>query len=608
MGPVIHLLGTPSILRDGMACMLRGHKAWGLLVYLVRHPKGVSRRQLADLLFEDAEDPLAALRWNLSELRRALGNAGLRGEIIALSQDGSAYVDLNVLTRGDWSDALSVPGLGQELLDAMSFASSPSFEVWLESERRLMRATAQSVLREAALARLAAGATADAALLAVRLVGLNPLDESFQVLLVRCLGASGDGVAAARQAAACRKLFRRELGVAPGPALIQALHTGTAATTARPSAGRAGVTAQLQAGEAAINAGVLDAGLQCLRRAIADADEFGDARLRVRARLALGGALVHAARGRDEEGAAALHEALALGQVAAHGLAAAACRELGYVEMLRGSYERAIAWMDRGMELAAEDQAEQARIATVRGSILSDTAHYSAAIATLELAAAMSDAQGDLKQSIFATSMLGRAMLLRGEIDTAVGVLQVATDQSRGLWTAFLPWPQSLLAEGELLRGRNDAAAEHFEQAFALGCQLGDPCWEGMAGRGLGMVAMARGQHEQAKVILLDALVRCTRLPDGYLWAKAHTLDALCKLGTVASMPQTRQWTDDLMTLASRTGMRELVASACLHQAALGDSSALRAARAMASEIDNPLLQARAEEGLPIELAPGFEH
>jgi hypothetical protein len=38
----------------------------------------------------------------------------------------------------------------------------------------------------------------------------------FQALLVRCLAAAGDGIRAARQAAACRELFGRELGVQPG--------------------------------------------------------------------------------------------------------------------------------------------------------------------------------------------------------------------------------------------------------------------------------------------------------------------------------------------------------------------------------------------------------
>ncbi|MES2978454.1 MAG: BTAD domain-containing putative transcriptional regulator [Pseudomonadota bacterium] len=595
MGPTIHLLGKPSVLRDGsVRAVLRGHKAWGLLAYLVHHPQGVSRQRLAALLFEEAQDPLDALRWNLSELRRALGDVGLRGDVVVLPLERIAYVDVDVVARGHWSKALEVPGLGQDLLEGIGFASSPSFEVWLESERRRARATAQSVLREAALARLAAGAAVEAAEVAARLVAMNPLDEAFQVLLVRCLSAAGEGISAARQAAACRELFLRELGVAPGPALAAALHTRTSAPTSGPAMGRPGVVANLQAGEAAIGAGVLEAGLQCLRRAMTDADEIGDPTLRVRARLALGGALVHAARGRDEEGAAALHEALALGQHDAPTLAGAACRELGYVEMLRGSYERALTWMDRAACLAGAESAEQARIATVRGTILSDIAHYGAAIDLLRHADNLCQQLGDARQSIYAQSMLGRALLLCGDLDGAVTVLDTALDQSRRVWTAFMPWPQSLRAEADLLRGNVGPAAELFEQAFALACQLGDPCWEGIAGRGLGRVAMARGQPARATVLLLDTLQRCTRLPDGYLWARAYALDALCGVAHEAGLPQARAWSDELMAIAASAGMREMVVRAYLHQAGDGHAAAGVAARVLASEIDNRQLQAEA--------------
>src|SRR5439155_1192822 len=86
---------------------------------------------LTGLLFEDAEDPLAALRWNLSELRRLLGNADLRGDVLELSLELTAYVDVEVVTFGTWAEALWVPGLDRELLEGMSFSSSPSFDVWL---------------------------------------------------------------------------------------------------------------------------------------------------------------------------------------------------------------------------------------------------------------------------------------------------------------------------------------------------------------------------------------------------------------------------------------------------------------------------------------------
>ncbi|MDR7378944.1 DNA-binding SARP family transcriptional activator [Rhodoferax ferrireducens] len=601
MGLAIHLLGVPRIERDGQALPSpRGRKVWGLLAYLLCNTAPASRQRLAELLFEEAEDPLATLRWNLSELRRMLGLDELRGETLALRLPPTVYVDIQVVTRGRWADALRVPGLDRPLLEGLAFSKSPSFDVWLATERRHLRATTEEVLREATLARLAAGSAPDAADLAARLVGLNPLDENYQALLVRSLAAAGDGLGAARQAASCRALFMRELGVPPGAALDAAMATMTAAPTARPATGRAAAIAQINAGEAAIGAGALDAGLQCLRHAIVEADATGDAVLRARARLALGSALVHAARGRDEEGAVALHEVLAVGLDASPSLAAAACRELGYVEFLRGRYERALVWLQRAAPLARDDPAEQARIATVHGAVLSDTAHYAPALALLDTAVALAHAQGDAKQHAYALSMRGRCLLLQGELAAAIATLDQSVALAQQCWTAFLPWPQSLRAEADLLRGDVAAAADRFEHAFALGCQLRDPCWEGIAGRGLGLVAIARGEVQQAMDILVDAAARCVRLPDAYLWGKAYTLDVLCGLAVQHAPTRAMGWIDELQTLAARSGMREFSVRSHLHRGALGQPASRPAAQLLSCGIDNPVLcalldQARAD-------------
>ena len=569
---------------------LRGHKAWGILAYLVLGPARVNRQHLAALLFEDAEDPMAALRWNLSELRGALGHDNLRGNPIAFRRDEIGSIDVDVLMHGHWSQALALGELGDDLLAGINFSASPSFEVWLQMQRRRLHATSGAVLREAALAKLASGELRGAIDLAARLVGLQPLDENHQVLLVRCLSAAGDGVGASRQAAACRTLFARELGVQPGPALAAALHTSTAMPTMRPTGGRAAALAQMEAGEAAIGAGVLDAGLQCLRRAIADADVLGDPVLRTRARLSLGSALVHSARGSDEEGAAALHEALSVGNDASPALAAAACRELGYIEFLRGQYARATAWLDRATPLAGSDPAEQARITTLHGAVLSDIAYYEDAIARLQEALELARSIGDTKQRIYVLSMIGRAHVLRGDADAAEAALEDSVSSARHSWTAVLPWPLSFRAEVDLLRGRVDLAADRLEHAFALACQLSDPCWEGIAGRGLGRIAMLRGQVERAQAVLLDALRRCVRLPDSYLWGRAFALDALTSLAVAQRMPGAAAWSEDLMSLASNAGMREFVARAHGYRGQLGDRSSAAAARLLAAEIDNPLV------------------
>jgi DNA-binding SARP family transcriptional activator len=591
MATSIQLLGVPQfILQDGAPVVLRGHKAWGLLTYLATHEGAVSRQHLARLLFEDAEDPLAALRWNLTELRRGLGSASLRGETITLHRGRDVTIDVDVLRRGSAAEGVALPGIGRELLEGLSFPSSPSFEVWLQAERRRMQATAQAVLHEATLARLAGGAAAEAVDLAERLLTLDPLDESSQVLLVRCLSNAGDGVGAARQAAACRELFKRELGVSPGPALNDALHTTTSAAVARPATGRAGTLAQLEAGEAAIGAGVLDAGLQCLRRAIADADATGDPVLRTRARVALGGALVHAARGRDAEGAAALHEALTIGDGAAPQQVAAACRELGYVEFLLGRYDRALTWVARAEPLARGDVAERARLATLEGSILSDTAHYGAALAQLQQAQAWALEAADARLSIYAESMVGRTLVLTGQYDEAAIALERCIGQARRMWTAFLPWPQSFRAEVDLLRGRFNEAADRFEHAFALGCQLADPCWEGIAGRGLGLVAAARGDVQDGITILVDTLHRCVRLPDAYVWGSAYVLDALCALATELGDERGPAWVGQLTAISARTGMRELVARSHWYRGRLGEPGAIDGSRLLATEIGNPVL------------------
>ena len=585
------MLGVPRIERDRRPSRApRGRKVWALLAYLLRHEGPVSRQHLAGLLFEDAEDPLAALRWNLSELRRVIGEETLRGESIELMLGTGAWVDLTVVASGTWAEALCVPGLDRELLEGMHFAGCPSFDIWLATERRHLRATAEAVLREAALARLATGALVEAVDLAARLVRQNPLDENFQVLLVRCLAAAGDGVGAARQVASCRGLFERELGIRPGPALDAAMRTVTSTPTARPATGRTAALAQMVAGEAAIGAGALDAGLECLRRAIVDADASKDDALRARARVALGGALVHAARGRDEEGATALHEAIAMGRGAHPLSAAAACRELGYIEFLRGRSERATVWLREAATHAGHERAEQARIAAVDGCVLSDTAHYTAALARLSDAVTLAESVGDMKQTAFALSMVGRAHLLTGDLFEAARALGRSLAIAEQVSAALLPWPLSLRAEVDLLRGDVDAAAERFDKAFALGCHLGDPCWEGISGRGRGRVAEARGDPQAAVEILVDSIARSKRLPDAYLWATAYCLDALCDVATRHAMPQSPAWIDELHTVAARSGMREFTLHAYRHRAMLGDKASGTAAHALAGQIDNPRL------------------
>lgn len=125
-----------------------------------------------------------------------------------------------------------------------------------------------------------------------------------------------------------------------------------------------------------------------------------------------------------------------------------------------------------------------------------------------------------------------------------------------------MPWPESLRAHVDLEQGDLDAAQEGLEHAFALGCHIGDPCWEGIAARGLGLVEAARGHVERAAATLRDARARCTRLPDGYLWLDAWILDALSGLSVANGLASAEASVEEFDRLAARSGMREQVVRA----------------------------------------------
>jgi DNA-binding SARP family transcriptional activator len=59
---MICLLGPPH----AKAAHVRGNKAWAITAYLALSGGSISRERLMSLLFEDADDPAAALRWNLA--------------------------------------------------------------------------------------------------------------------------------------------------------------------------------------------------------------------------------------------------------------------------------------------------------------------------------------------------------------------------------------------------------------------------------------------------------------------------------------------------------------------------------------------------------------
>src|SRR4051812_32446223 len=337
---MIRVLGAPAVERDGLRLPPpRGRKTWALLAYLLLSERPQPRSRVASLLFPGAEDPLGALRWALADLRRALGGAAeAAGDPLELRLRPGVRVDVR--------DSGTPDG---ELLEGMSFPSSPVLDAWLGVMRRSLDGAARALAHDDAVARLAARDLDGAMRLATELVARDPLDHQAQELLIRCLARSGRQADAERQLAACEALLGQELGITPGPELRLAarergadpriaagdreaapaqLEAGGGAPGGRaggagvgsPRAPRAGAgdreaaLAQLEAGEAALEAGAVEPGIEILRTACAEAAAAGDAALEARALATLGSALVHALRGRDEEGALRLHEALGVAE------------------------------------------------------------------------------------------------------------------------------------------------------------------------------------------------------------------------------------------------------------------------------------------------------
>lgn len=592
MTVVVRLLGAPSVEIDGVPGPApRGRKAWALLTYLALAERPPTRQRLASLLFDGADDPLGALRWNLAELRRSLGAyAEISGDPVRLVLADGVTTDLELLAHGGRSPA--DVAIGGELLEGMSFEGSSAFETWLLVERRRLSAASEAVIHENALAHLAAGRLEAAVTTASRLVSLNPLEENYQTVLVRALAASGQREAALEQVARCERLFRRELGALPSPAVRAAADAVLGGTTRSPSIGRAAAAAQLEAGEAAVNAGAVDAGLECLRRAVAEADACGDDQLRLRAMIALGSALVHGARGRDEEGAGVLHEALAAATEDGDRAAAArSTRELGFIDVQAGRRERADHWLAQAEELAADDDLELAAVLGVRGMNLSDMARYEDSLRTLQMSVDRALRAGGRRQAAWSVSLVGRIHLLRGDTERAATALEESLEHVRAeRWMAFMPWPQSLRAEVDRERGRVEESTDGYAHAFALARQLGDPCWEGVAARGSGLLHADAGDVPAAVAWLEDAASRCSRWPDTYQWVYGYILDAACQVTVGIGAPSAPRWVERLSEVAARAGMRELVIRAHVHRAHLGQAGAAEAATLAAAGIENPIL------------------
>ena len=589
----IELLGRPSIRHGDEPAKVRGHKVWGLLTYLLLSQAPVARREVADALFSEAEDPFRALRWNLTELRRALRLPELfSGSELRLELPEDVMVDIRILAAGTSSEAVSIAGIGRDLLEGIDFPGAPRFEVWLLNQRRRFKVLSESVLRELALGHLGTEDPERAIDEAVRLVALDPLNESSQAILIRSYAAAGDRAAASRQLAACVTLLREALGVEPGIQVLDAVREEGPARTWVPY-GRPAALAQLEAGQAAIQGNALEAGLSCLVRASVEARSCGDLPLETDALAEIGSTLAHRfGAERHDEAATVLHQVIERSaRLSDPDREAWACYELAWIEFLAARYERCTVWTQRALSLTEEDSLHAA-VGYVRGKALSETGNYGTAVATLDDALQRADASAEPLRISSVLAALGRTLMLRGEEQRARVHLERAVEivkTHRLLW--YAPCVEAYLGELYRRSGETEAATQTLDHAIAVARENSDATGEALALHGRSLVDAASGEVDRAGRALRGAIRTLTVHPE-YVWAHAWAIDALCEILVEHRPHQAPVWIEGLENLAGRTGMRELLVRSYSYRHALGDPDALPTALLLAQGIDNPCLHA----------------
>lgn len=511
----IRLLGVPQILGpDGRQRDLRGQKPWAVLARIVLADRPLTRRELSSELFPEAADPLGSLRWCLAELRRALGDATvLSGDPVRSALPDGVDVDVLSLERVD----VEVVGTG-EFLQGVDPACGPEFDTWLLVVRQQVASRIDAALHQRAVLALSRGRAEEAVRIAELAVRRSPYDEGAHVLLVKGLIAADLPAAALEHVERVEAQFRSELRREPSAALRSAARSTVAEPPPGVSAG-VQVEALLDAGRAALSAGAVDAGIDCLRRAVACADDDGAAELRADALFALGEALVHSLRGFDDEGVVMLAQAVELAQSCGlASLASAALVEAGYAATLAGRRQTAADAFDQALPLAGEVPEAVAGVLAHRAFNLADWGRDAEALEVIREARRLAEQSGDRRRLCHTLGLGGWAFLRAGMLDEAREWAEVCLALARDTrWVSFEPLPALLVAECDLAAGHSPPRRADLERVFATSCQLQDPCWEGGAARLLAMHHAAEGNHTEAVRWIREARQRSMRVSDTWV-------------------------------------------------------------------------------------------
>ncbi|MBK5104642.1 MAG: hypothetical protein JJE42_10365 [Burkholderiales bacterium] len=362
------------------------------------------------------------------------------------------------------------------------------------------------------------------------------------------------------------KMFITELGQAPSAALRSASRRSVAAPPSGISA-RAIVDALMASGLAALSAGAVEAGVDCLRRAASDAEKCGDLQLQAQTLAELGTALVHSVRGYDDEGAILLRQSVELAErCGAARIALTGYRELGYVEALAGRRPTASDHLARALDVATDGD-DLASVHSVIGFNLVDWGKLDEGLEHYQTALEHAYTTGNQRRQIWALGLGAWGLLAADRLADADRWLSDCLKLVDDLrWTSFRPWPSALLVESRLRQGDDPRALQvDLESAFALSCQLGDPCWEGAVARAMGLCFEALNDHARAMEWLAEGRQRCVRETDSYVALSVEILlDQARVSGKLGQSAQASACARECLSVAARAHMDAHVRRAIL--------------------------------------------
>lgn len=227
----LELLGGVSLEVDGRA--VRGppaqrHRLALLSVLAVSTSRTPTRDKLIALLWPERDDKSARKLLNQSVyvLRKAFGEQVIRSVADELRLDTSSiYCDVTAFERAAAAGELprAAALYGGPFLDGFFLGGSPSFERWVDAERRRLSDAHATVLEELAM-------RADARRHVRRAVewwkaraAHDPFDSRVALRLMEALEAAGNFAGALETAGAHARLLKQELGMDPPPEIDAAV-------------------------------------------------------------------------------------------------------------------------------------------------------------------------------------------------------------------------------------------------------------------------------------------------------------------------------------------------------------------------------------------------